>query len=219
VLVMKFLLGNVRGELCGLVFTSLIMRTTMGYTCMAPDSYTNGRGGNMLVPRTQGNREHVCFSGVACIAGLASLLQSMLNNGGQSQNDAYPGIQAYQQYGQNMASTLNAPPAGYGGQQKRVAMQQGLQPGIQPSMAGTRQPAQRSNVARFPATQYPANRGLPHQAGLTSPSVTSSIAPIRQGHSQFATNSGMQVRFIALACICTNALHSPASFVHSCKLG
>jgi hypothetical protein len=118
----------------------------------------------------------------------------MLNNGGQSQNDAYPGIQAYQQYGQNMASTLNAPPAGYGNQQKRVAMQQGLQTGIQPSMAGTRQPAQRTNVSRFPATQFPTNRGVPHQAGVTSPSVASTIQPIRQGQSQFATNSGMQAR-------------------------
>lgn len=128
----------------------------------------------------------------------------MLNNGGPPQNDAYSGMQQYQQYGQDMASSLSGAPGAYGGQQKRTAMQPGLQPGIQPNMSGVRQPAQRANVTRYTGTQYPANRGAPHQAGMSSPNVaSSSIAPMRQGQSQYTTNSsGLQVCSAARGAAC-----------------
>jgi hypothetical protein len=119
----------------------------------------------------------------------------MLNNGGQSQNDAYSGIQGFHQYGQNMTSTLNAPQAGYGAQPKRPSlplMQQGMQ---QQGMAGVRQAAQRPAMQqqRYTNSQYPANRAVPGpQQPAGSNSIGGGVPQMRQGQPQYAS-SGMTV--------------------------
>ena len=140
----------------------------------------------------------------------------MLNNGAHGQNDAYPGIQGYQQYGQNMTSSLNAQQGPFASQQKRPngpVMQTGMQQG----MAGLRQPAQRPAIRYGASTSYAAGRGMP---AAQQPSVSGQVGGnpphLRQGQVQYgAASSALPMRGGTSATSAQLAARNPHASIQS----